>query len=89
MAFFTSLSLDLKMLVVAIVGCALLALFSGNQKAEKRYMVIFAVLAAVGVFRFTHIGGDDSGQKSAATRAEPQAPAAPPKKTPLFSTSGK
>ena len=48
MDFFNSLTLDLKMLVVAIAGCALLALFSGNQKAEKRYMLVFAVLAAVG-----------------------------------------
>ncbi len=89
MDFFHSLSLDLKILVVAIVGSALLALFSGNQKSEKRYMLVFAVLAAVGVYRFTHSPVDEASQKSAATPVAPQAPTPAPKRTPLVSTSGK
>lgn len=89
MDFFNSLSLDLKFLVVAIAGTALLALFSGNHKAEKRYMLAFAVLAAVGVYRFTNHPVADDGQRSAATPTAPQAPTPAPKRTPLVSTSGK
>ena len=48
MDFFNSLTLDLKVLVAAIAGCALLAMISSNQKTEKRAMIAFAVLAAVG-----------------------------------------
>lgn len=55
MEFFNSLTLDLKILVVAIAGCALLALFSGNRNSEKRYMAVLAVLTAVTVFRFMHM----------------------------------
>jgi hypothetical protein len=88
MDFFNSLTLDLKMLAVGIAGCVLLALFSGNRKAEKRYMVLLTVLAAVSVYRFTHVQGADEAQRSAATRSSP--PAAPaPKHTPLVSTSAK
>lgn len=89
MDFFNSLTLDLKILVVAIAGCALLALFSGNHKAEKRYLLVFAVLAAVGAYRFTHVAGDDHEQRSAATRSAPPAAAVPPKHTPVVSTSAK
>ena len=89
MDFFNSLTLDLKMLVVAIAGCALLALFSGNQKTEKRYLVAFAVLAAVGVFRFTQVLGNDQEQRSAAARSAPLSTAVPPKQKPLGSTSAK
>jgi hypothetical protein len=88
MEFFNSLTLDLKMLVVAIAGCALLALFSGNQKAEKRYMVVFALLAAVGVYRFTQVG-DDLAPPSAAASSAPLATTAPPAHKPLVSTSAK
>lgn len=89
MDFFNSLTLDLKILVVAIAGCALLALFSGNHKAEKRYLFVFAVLAAVGVYRFTHVGGDDHEQRSAVTRSAPPVAAVAPKHTPVVSTSAK
>lgn len=85
MDFFHSLTLDLKMLVVGIAGSALLALFSGNHKAEKRYLVILAVLSAVGVYRFTNLPGDDQAQGSVTTRSAPLAPTAPPKQ-PLEST---
>lgn len=88
MDFFNSLTLDLKMLVVGIAGCVLLALFSSNRKAEKRYMVVLAVLAAAGVYRFTHVPGDDA-QRSASTRSAPPAAPSPPKRTPLVSTSAK
>lgn len=88
MDFFNSLTLDLKILVVAIAGCALLALFCGNQKAEKRYMVVFAILAAVGVYRFTTVPDNDQEQRSAATRSsKPIVAAPPPKPKPLVSTS--
>jgi hypothetical protein len=89
MDFFNSLTLDLKMLVVGIAGCVLLALFSGNRKAEKRYMVVLAVLAAAGVYRFTQIPGNDDAQRSAATRPAPPVTPAPAKQTPLVSTSAK
>jgi hypothetical protein len=89
MDFFNSLTLDLKMLAVGIAGCVLLALFSGNRKAEKRYMIVLAVLAAAGVYRVTHVPGHDDAQRSAATRSAPHAAPAPPKHTPLVSTSAK
>lgn len=89
MDFFNSLTLDLKILVVAIAGCALLALFSGNQKAEKRYMIVFAVLAAAGVYRFTHLPGNDQAQRSASTPAAPITVPEAPKHKPLVSTFAK
>lgn len=85
MDFFNSLTLDLKMLSVGIAGCVLLALFSGNRKAEKRYMVLLTVLAAAGVYRFAQLPDDVDAQASAATRAVP----VQPKHTPLVSTSAK
>jgi hypothetical protein len=89
MDFFKSLTLDLQMLVVAIAGCALLALFSGNQKAEKRYLLAFAVLAAIGVYRFNQTGAGTQEPRSAATRTTPHAATPAPKHTPLVSTSAK
>jgi hypothetical protein len=86
MNFFNSLTLDLKMLVVGIAGTALLALFTGNQKSEKRYMFVFAVLAAAGVYRFTHLPGDDQAQRSAAAPSVPHSVPAAPKHKPLVST---
>src|SRR4051812_14278623 len=53
MEFFNSLSLDLKMVVVAIAGCTLLALFSGKAKTEKKYVLVLALLSIFGVYRFT------------------------------------
>ena len=89
MDFFNSLTLDLKMLVIGIAGCTLLALFSGNQKSEKRYMLALAVLAAVGVYRFTHLPGHEDGQRASVTRVGPPAVTPPPKHKPLESTSAK
>jgi hypothetical protein len=89
MDFFNSLTLDLKMLVVGIAGCALLALFSGNQKSERRYMIVFAVLGAAGVYRFTHLPGDDHAQRSAATPSAPHSVPAAPQHKPLVSTFAK
>jgi hypothetical protein len=88
MDFFNSLTLDLKILVVAIAGCALLALFTGNRKAEKRYMIVFAVLAAAGVYRFTQLPGDDPSHRSVGTPSATPVTAAPPRK-PLVSTFAK
>jgi hypothetical protein len=89
MDFFNSLTLDLKILLVGITGCTLLALFSGNHKAEKRYVVVLLVLAAVGVYRFTHLSSDVHPQTSAATPSVPRAATATPQRTPLVSTSAK
>lgn len=86
MDFFNSLTLDLKMLVVGIAGCVLLALFSGNRKAEKRYMVVLTVLVAVGVYRFTQLPGHGDAGTSAST---PSGPLVPAKRTPIVSTSAK
>ena len=89
MDFFNSLPLDLKLLVVGIAGFALLALFSGNRKAEKRYMLLLAVLTAAGVYRFTNVGGGEQAAGSAAGSSPPQFVKAPPKHVPLVSTSAK
>lgn len=89
MEFFNSLTLDLRLLVVAIAGCVLLALFSGNHKSEKRYMVALAILAAVGVYRFTQVTPADPEPRSAATRVAPPAAVAPAKQAPLQSTSAR
>lgn len=87
MDFFNSLPLDLKMLAVGIAGCTLLALFSGNRKSEKRYMLVLALLAAGGVYRFTHLPASESAT------AEASAPKhfikAPDNRTPLVSTSAR
>ena len=89
MDFFHSLTLDLKILVVGIAGCALLALFTGNQKTEKRYMIVFAVLAAIGVYRFTHLPGNDQAPRSAGTPSSPQSAPVATKHKPLESTFSK
>ena len=89
MDFFNTLTLDLKMLVVAIAGTALLAMFSGNHKSEKRYMLLLAVLAAVGVYRFTHMPYDDQGARLAAQTTVAQPVTAAPKPVPLVSTSAR
>jgi hypothetical protein len=89
MDFFNSLTLDLKMLLVGIAGCTLLALFSGNSKAEKRYVLVLTVLVAAGIYRFNQVAGNDAAQRSAAARPVPHAAIAPPKHTPLVSTSAK
>ena len=67
MEFFNTLTLDLKFLVIAIAGCVLLALFSGNRSSEKRYMAILAVLTAVGVYRFMHFEQADTSTVASST----------------------
>jgi len=89
MDFFNSLTLDLKILTIGIAGCALLALFAGNKSAEKRYLVIFAVLAAVGLYRFMHTAADRDGDTTASARPVTHAPKAETKHVPLVSTSAK
>lgn len=88
MDFFNSLTLDLKLMVVGIAGCALLALFSSNPNAEKRYVLVLAVLAAVGVYRFHRTVGAEA-ETSAAASSSQQVVTAPAKHVPLVSTSGK
>lgn len=88
MDFFNSLPLDLKMLLVGIAGCVLLALFSSNAKSERRYTIVLVLLTAVGVYRFTHAGSDD-GDTKVATRSTTHLVTAPAKHVPLVSTSAK
>ena len=89
MDFFNSLTLDLKMLVVGIAGCVLLALFSGNSKSEKRYLLVLALLAAVGVYRFNRtVGADQAELRAAASPAAPMVKVQT-KHVPLVSTSAK
>jgi hypothetical protein len=88
MDFFHSLTLDLKIIAVGLAGCVLLALFAGNKKSEKRYMIALTVLAAAGVYRFTHLPGNDQAER-AATRVAPQPVTAAPKHKPLESTFAK
>ena len=87
MDFFNSLTLDLKMLLVAIAGCTLLALFSGNAKAEKRYLLVLVLLAAGGVYRFMHTAGNGPAEASAPASAASVAVTPPPKPVPLESTA--
>lgn len=89
MDFFNSLSLDLKLLVVGIAGCALLALFSGNAKSEKRYMVVLVLLSAAGVYRFAHHApsGDELEVRAAAPVS--RGVVVPDKHVPLVSTFAK
>ena len=54
MDFFNSLTLDIKALVVCAIGASLLAVFTGNKKREKQYILVLAVLAMVAIFRFNH-----------------------------------
>ena len=90
MDFFHSLSLDLKMLVVAIAGFALLALFSGNRKSEKRYMLVLAVLAAAGVYRFTHMPAPtEPAEIAAVPKPVTKVVKASSNHVPLVSTSAK
>ncbi|HEX7892301.1 MAG TPA: hypothetical protein VF522_23325 [Ramlibacter sp.] len=88
MDFFHSLSLDLKMLVIGIAGFALLAIFSGNRRNEKRYVLALAVLAAVGVYRFTHFVGAEPAA-TAATDTPTVYVKANNKRAPLVSTSAR
>lgn len=88
MDFFNSLTLDLKIIVVGLAGCALLGLFSGNQKTERRYIIVFALLAAAGVYRFTHLPEDET-QRSVSTPPVPHSVPAAPKHRPLESTFAK
>lgn len=85
MDFFNSLTLDLKILVAGLAACGLLALFAGNQKTERRAMIVFAVLAAVGVYRFTHLPEDETARRAAAPPA-PQSKTVTPQHKPLEST---
>jgi len=89
MDFFNSLTLDLKFLAVAIAGFALLALFSGNRKSEKRYIVVLALLAAVGAYRFTHVMGESRPALSEGPNPPTNLVKAPDKHVPLVSTSAK
>lgn len=88
MDFFNSLPLDLKMLLVGIAGCVLLALFSTNAKSEKRYTFVLVLLTAAGVYRFTHAGGEDADTRVAA-RSTAHVVTSAPKHVPLVSTSAK
>jgi len=89
MDFFNSLTLDLKLLVVGIAGCALLALFSGNPKTEKRYVLVLALLAIAGVYRFTHTVVDEPPEMRAATNSPTPVVTPSAKHVPLASTSAK
>jgi len=88
MDFFNSLTPDLKLLAVGIAGCAVLALFSSNPKAEKAYLLVLAVLTAAGIYRFSH-RADNEKELSAAASAPPHFRMAAPKHVPLESTSAK
>ena len=89
MDFFNSLTLDLKFLVIAIAGCVLLALFSGNSRSEKRYMVVLALLSAVGVYRFTQTTIHDQAAIAEAEMAKLHPVKVQDKHVPLVSTSAK
>lgn len=87
MDFFDALPPDLKLIAVGIAGCVLLALFSGNRSAEKRYAVVLAVLAAVGVYRFSRTGPTDAVEARTPAPAAPHALVVKDKHVPLTSTA--
>lgn len=89
MDFFNSLTLDLKLLVVGMAGCVLLGLFASNKKTEKRVLVLFAVLAVAGIYRFTHLPQNETAARRAAATPMPQSPPVAQKKKPLESTFAK
>ena len=89
MDFFHSLTLDMKLLVVAIAGCAVLALFSGNRTNEKRYLVVLVLLAGVGFYRFTHAPGDAQHEAEAAQEPAKHFVKAPDRHVPIESTAAK
>lgn len=55
MEFFNTLSIDVKVLVVCALGAALLAVFTGDRKREKQYILVLAILAMVAIFRFNQV----------------------------------
>jgi len=87
MEFFHSLTLDLKLLAAGIMGCALLALFSGSRNAEKRYLLVLVVLSVAGAYRYTHLPDRDKGGLAAAEPVHYEK--MPDKHVPLVSTSSK
>jgi hypothetical protein len=69
MDFFNSLSLDIKALVVCALGAALLAVFTGDKKREKQYILVLALLAMVAIYRFNlaqQTGGEAPAKLSSA-----------------------
>jgi hypothetical protein len=89
MDFFNSFPLDLKILAIGIAGCALLALFSGNARTEKRYLFVLVLLGAAGVYRFMHTVGNEPPDTSVAATRLSHGVTPPPKHVPLVSTSAK
>lgn len=89
MDFLRSLPLDLQIVAGLIVACVVLALFSGNQKAEKRYVLALVVLGAAGVYRFNEVSAEDPSRTNVATRSAQQPVTPPPVHKPLVSTSAR
>jgi hypothetical protein len=88
MGFFNSLPLDLKLLLIGIAGCVLLALFSTNAKTEKRYTFVLVLLTAAGVYRFTRPAHEDIEARATAVPVS-HVVTAPAKHVPLVSTTAK
>jgi hypothetical protein len=55
MEFFNSLSLDVKMLVVAGIGALLMALSATDKTKEKRYTLVMVVLLLAATVRHSHV----------------------------------
>jgi len=87
MDFFNTLTLDMKLIIVGIAGCVILALFSGNKSAEKRYLVALVVLSVAGFYRFTHLPGETAVEARAAATPAPHFIKSEPKHVPLESTA--
>lgn len=69
MDFFNTLSIDVKVLVVCALGAALLAVFTGDRKREKQYILVLAIIAMVAIFRFNQT--QQAAEQSAAKVASP------------------
>ena len=86
MAFFHSLSLDVKVLLGAFVVLALVHFFSHNQKIQKYCVVVLVLLVAGGSYRYQTT---KPIEKAIAEEEQRPEVTASPARAPLASTAGK
>ena len=86
MAFFQSLPLDVKILLGAFVALGLVYMFSHNHKTQKYYVVVLALLAVGGLYRYQTTKPIEN---TVAQEEHRPVVKASPTHTPLASTAGK
>lgn len=85
MTFFQSLPLDVKVLLGAFVALVLLQFFSHNPKTQKYYVIVLALVAAGGLYRYQVT----KPVEKTIAEEEARPVATTPARTPLVSTAGK